>query len=92
MNRTDDTTIARAREPHLPPRQDQTAAAPIATASAAQDPAADPADIPAGPGDAGQQDRPLTMPKSQQRDRGGWGRVGIIVGIGIVIALIVMVF
>lgn len=59
-----------------------------------RDPAAeaqtrDPADIPAGPGDAGAQDAPRTLPEELQRDRGGWGRVFAVLGLGLIAALIV---
>ena len=50
----------------------------------------DPADIPAGPGDAGAQDAPRTLPKSLQRDRGGWGRVFVILSIVALIGIVMM--
>ena len=48
----------------------------------------DSADVPAGPGDAGAQDSPRALPRDLQRDRGGWGRVAVILGICAVIALV----
>ncbi len=59
-----------------------------------RDPAAeaqqrDPADIPAGPGDAGAQSAPRTLPEELQRDRGGWGRVIAVLAAGAVLLLLV---
>lgn len=51
----------------------------------------DPADIPAGPGDAGAQRSPRTLPEEMQHDRGGWRRVAVILGIGAVILLVMVV-
>jgi len=50
----------------------------------------DPADVPAGPGDAGAQSRPRTLPEDLQRDRGGWGRVIAVLGAGAVILVILV--
>mgnify|MGYP006274721253 FL=1 len=59
-----------------------------------RDPAAeavprDPADIPAGPGDAGAQSAPRTLPEELQRDRGGWGRVIAVLAAGAVLVLLI---
>ena len=58
----------------------------------AEAPERDPADIPAGPGDAGAQGAPRTLPEELQRDRGGWGRVLAVLGAGLVVALIIALF
>jgi hypothetical protein len=50
----------------------------------------DPADVPAGPGDAGAQASPRVLPEDLQRDRGGWGRVAVVLGIGAVILLLMV--
>ena len=55
----------------------------------AEAPERDPADIPAGPGDAGAQGAPRTLPEALQRDRGGWGRVLAVLGAGLLAALII---
>jgi hypothetical protein len=54
-------------------------------------PAPDPADVPAGPGDAGAQSSPRVLPEDQQRDRGGWGRVAVVLGSGAVIVLLMVI-
>ena len=61
-----------------------------APARPAENPAADPADVPAGPGDAGAQSSPRVLPEDQQRDRGGWGRVAAVLGLGAVILLLMV--
>ena len=48
----------------------------------------DPADVRAGPGDAGAQARPQTLPGRGRGDRGGWGRVIAVLGAGLAIGLI----
>jgi hypothetical protein len=53
-------------------------------------PPSDPADFPAGPGDAGAQASPRVLPEDQQRDRGGWGRVAVVLGIGAAILLLMV--
>jgi hypothetical protein len=56
---------------------------------AAEAPRRDPADIPAGPGDAGAQSAPRTLPEELQRDRGGWGRSIAVFSAGAVLILLV---
>ncbi len=53
----------------------------------------DPADVRIGPGDAGRQRKPRVLPEKLQGRRDNWGRVGAVIGVGLIVAiLLVLVF
>jgi hypothetical protein len=51
----------------------------------------DPSDVSAGPGDAGAQDRPRMLADAPRGDRGGWGRVAAVLGLGMVVMVVLVV-
>ena len=49
----------------------------------------DPADVRIGPGDAGRQRKPRVLPEKLQGRRDSWGRVGAVIGAGLLVALLI---